>query len=570
MISRLSKKKSLKSRSSKSRPAGFFRFEVQDQVRNARRPQRVLAAFNPGDVVVYRVGTGSGSLVNTGSTVFLDEYTQTGTLVQSVQMPTTASGGNVPLIASGTAASEGQLTRSGDGQYLIASGCDRAAGGSGSLAGTTSAAVPASWARERSGTVDTSTYFTDWSSANNPRSATSDNGTHIWLGGAAGGVREGDFVDTDHLSNDLTTTATNALANVQMVAVVNSQLYASTQKGPGTTLGINTIGSGLPTSGTQTVTRLNGLSDANSPTVSQYTFADLSASVSGVDTLYVSDAGVGITKYSLISCTWTSNGVVGSASDLYFGLTANVIGETVTLFATRKNSGSATGGGELVKLADSSGYNGAFSGTPTSLVDLGTSSNKAFRGVALAPVAPSNPPVVTATGSAVPYNENAGAVAVDSGLTVTDDSTNLFSATVSITSNYVSSEDTLSFTNQNGITGSWDSGTGHADAQRRLEYRQLSDRLAIRHVHEQQRKPQHGHPHGFVRGVRPQPAQQHRHAQRYRQRDQRRAGEQRPWHPGRGHQRLVCLQHGERQPDFDRRRRFGGSEQVTLTVTAAR
>src|SRR5215470_7266685 len=61
------------------------------------------AAFTAGDVVIYRVGDGSGSLVNTGNAVFLDEYTPSGTLVQSVALPTTASGANKQLIASGTA-----------------------------------------------------------------------------------------------------------------------------------------------------------------------------------------------------------------------------------------------------------------------------------------------------------------------------------------------------------------------------------------------------------------------------------------------------------------------------------
>src|SRR4030095_3075011 len=40
------------------------------------------------------------------------------------------------------------------------------------------------------------------------------------------------------------------------------------------------------------------------------------------------------------------------------------------------------------------------------------------------------------------------------------DNTNLSSATVSIVSGFTSAEDTLAFTNQNGITGSYNSGTG--------------------------------------------------------------------------------------------------------------
>lgn len=70
-------------------------------------------------------------------------------------------------------------------------------------------------------------------------------------------------------------------------------------------------------------------------------------------------------------------------------------------------------------------------------------------------------PVVTCSGAALAYTENTGAVALDSGITVTDsDSTDLTGATVQITGAYQSAEDVLAFTNQLGITGSWNSGTG--------------------------------------------------------------------------------------------------------------
>ncbi|MEH2174168.1 beta strand repeat-containing protein [Nostoc sp.] len=69
-------------------------------------------------------------------------------------------------------------------------------------------------------------------------------------------------------------------------------------------------------------------------------------------------------------------------------------------------------------------------------------------------------PVATATNSALAYTENATTV-IDSGITVSDlDSSNLASATVRITSGFVSAQDILAFTNQNGITGSYNSTTG--------------------------------------------------------------------------------------------------------------
>ena len=70
-------------------------------------------------------------------------------------------------------------------------------------------------------------------------------------------------------------------------------------------------------------------------------------------------------------------------------------------------------------------------------------------------------PVVTATAGALGYTENDAATAIDPGLTLSDsDSANLVSATVQITGGYVNGQDLLGFTNQNGITGSFDPGTG--------------------------------------------------------------------------------------------------------------
>ena len=41
----------------------------------------LLAALTPGDIVIYRVGSGTSGLLNTGAAVFLDEYTPSGSLV---------------------------------------------------------------------------------------------------------------------------------------------------------------------------------------------------------------------------------------------------------------------------------------------------------------------------------------------------------------------------------------------------------------------------------------------------------------------------------------------------------
>ncbi len=69
-------------------------------------------------------------------------------------------------------------------------------------------------------------------------------------------------------------------------------------------------------------------------------------------------------------------------------------------------------------------------------------------------------PIVTTTGTALTYLEN-GTTAVDDLLTLSDaDSADLTAATVDMTTNYLDGQDTLAFTNQNGITGTWTASTG--------------------------------------------------------------------------------------------------------------
>jgi trimeric autotransporter adhesin len=79
----------------------------------------------------------------------------------------------------------------------------------------------------------------------------------------------------------------------------------------------------------------------------------------------------------------------------------------------------------------------------------------------IAVTAVNDPPALSATASTLSYAENAGPVAVDPGITASDpDSTTFAGATVQITGNFSSSQDQLAFTDQNGITGSYDGDAG--------------------------------------------------------------------------------------------------------------
>jgi 2',3'-cyclic-nucleotide 2'-phosphodiesterase (5'-nucleotidase family)/uncharacterized protein YjiK len=331
--------------------------------------------FTPGNVVIYRAGDGAGTLVNTGNAVFLDEYTPAGTLVQSIALPTTTSGANKRLVASGTATSEGLLTRSVNGQYLVATGYDATPPNASSLTSSASATVNRVIGRiDAAGNVNTTTALTDAATANNPRGATSIDGSAFWFTGGAGGMRYALLAGT---TSTQINTAGTPITNLRQPNIFGGQLYVTT--GSGSAVRLGSVGTGAPTTDNQTITPLPGIPTSGTSPYAFF-FADLDAGVAGVDTLYIADDGAAaLTKFSLVSGTWTSNGVVGVAADAYRGLTGVVNGTTVTLYAVQA-------GLRLVSLTDASGYNGAFAGTPTLLATAGT--NTAFRGVALSPVEP--------------------------------------------------------------------------------------------------------------------------------------------------------------------------------------
>jgi len=86
----------------------------------------------------------------------------------------------------------------------------------------------------------------------------------------------------------------------------------------------------------------------------------------------------------------------------------------------------------------------------------------AFFGPKTVTIAPINsPPEVTTTVSTFSYTIGQGPLVIDPGIIVIDtDDTDLVSATVAITNNFVAGQDELGFTDQNGVIGSFDSGSG--------------------------------------------------------------------------------------------------------------
>ncbi len=333
------------------------------------------APFAPGNLAVYRIGEGTADLVGTGNPVFIDEYTTAGALVQSIALPTTATDPQKPLIASGTATSEGLLSRSTDSRFLIVPGYGTALGGA-ALSGTASNVVSRVAGRVSfNGDVDTSTALSDWSNLNNPRSGTSTNGTDIWVAGAAGGVRY------TTLGSTTSTQLSATVVNIRQLNGFNGQLFASTSSG--TAVRVGTVGTGFPATTGQTITNLPGVPLTGSPY--GYFLADLDGAPGG-DTLYVADDTPGqIQKYCLASGNWTAKGSITATA--VRGLAGTVSAGVVSLFGTTGGS-TAGGGGTIYSAVDNTGFNGTISGTAAVIATQTNTSKKAFRGIAMTPITP--------------------------------------------------------------------------------------------------------------------------------------------------------------------------------------
>jgi len=177
--------------------------------------------------------------------------------------------------------------------------------------------------------------------------------------------------------------------------------------------------------------------------------------VSDVDDINIESATVQIT-------TNYSNG----EDILSFTNQNGITGTWTAATGTMALSGSATKANYQTALRDVK-YNNT-SDNPSTLArtvsftvnDGDINSNTTTRQINIAAV--NDVPVLAAIeAAALSYTEGDAATAVTSTITVNDvDDTNIESAIIQITTNYSNGEDILSFTNQNGITGSWTAATG--------------------------------------------------------------------------------------------------------------
>jgi hypothetical protein len=326
--------------------------------------------LTPGNLVVIRVGDGTATLTNASTAIFLDEYTQAGGFVQTIALPTAVNGSNNPITNSGVATSEGYLNLSVDGHYLTHAGYGVAPGLT-AIASTTSTTAPRVVSRiDLSGNVDTSTILSgDTSySANNIRSAITNDGMEFWTAGTAGANADGGVRYIAALGANTSVQVSSTVTNTRVIGIFSNQLYTSSASG--SFKGINQVGTGLPTTSGNTITLLSGFPSAT-PSQYDYYFAD-------ANTLYVAEDGSngatgGIEKWTQSAGTWTRQYTLTEGTGFGCrGVTGVVLAGTTTLFATS----TETNANQIVTVTDA-GMGSAFTSLATA------SANEVFRGIRL-------------------------------------------------------------------------------------------------------------------------------------------------------------------------------------------
>jgi len=294
-----------------------------------------------GNLVVVRIGDGTAAGTSAATPTFLDEYTPTGTFVQTIAMPTAPSGTNLACTNNGTATSEGQLNVSSNGLYLTLVGYDAPVGTLGPTGGgintTNSATVRRVIARvDLNGVVDTSTGLTDAYDAGNIRGVVSDDGLRFWTtGSTASGPSAGIRFSTIGSSTS-TQINSGAPSNCRQITIFHGDIYftaAST-----TVHGVAKLGSGLPTTPVGSFL-LNGFPGSSGPSNYDMFWANPT-------TVYVADdqtggAG-GIQKWVLNAGTWTKAYTLAlNISTGCTGVTGFVQNGVTTLWATTRGSPSS-------------------------------------------------------------------------------------------------------------------------------------------------------------------------------------------------------------------------------------
>lgn len=325
----------------------------------------VKAQFTAGNIAVLRVGDSLTTLANTGNNLAIDQFTLTGTYVNTNILPRTGSNA---VCLSGSATSEGMLTLAGNKSALVLFAYKTAAPYTSSVSSTASSVVNRAVVSINSaGVVSIPTLTATSLSGNNPRHVFT-NGTNYWGGGGNTGIVFG------NASSNMDTIVTASSTNTRFISNSGTQLYYATASG---TIGIWKLGNGAPTGSGNTATpyiTLTGGTGSCSP----YAFSmKYDSSVCYVaDDRTIANGG-GIQKWTRSGSTWTLAYTLGTGSGSTFGARGLAVDWTTTpptIIATT----TETALNRVIRINDTSA-------SVTAVTIATATTNNIFRGVAFTP-----------------------------------------------------------------------------------------------------------------------------------------------------------------------------------------
>jgi len=379
-------------------------------------------------------------LTDSPSAGFIDQFAignaNQATSLYTFSLPTVANfsgSGNQALTNSSYSVSEGELSLSTNGLYLVTGGYNDTV----SAWSPQQTFSPASVINRvigtisGSGVINTTTDLTDAYSGDNFRGVASTDGTNFWtVGHSSGFVPVNDYVHYTQLGDNTSTTLTGSpgASNINTVEIFNGQLYEGVRSvSSGAPAGIYQIGNGLPTTAGQSQTLFIEVPQSNPLDVTAsnkpmspfgFYLADLNngnPTVNGVNVAYVADAEMGIARYDHTNSGWQfsyyinstgsflnsaynvdssgnitatnsfdPNNPAGSADASKVGgvreLTGRIVNGQVQLFGVTGfgTGGQPNPGGSLIEVTDT----GANAGFTTLATNSGASE---FTGVAFTP-----------------------------------------------------------------------------------------------------------------------------------------------------------------------------------------
>ena len=354
-------------------------------------------SFTQGNLVVLQT---VNTATKASSPVTLKEITPIGASGITVILPSSTTN-NYPFQSAGIyGGSEGFLTTSSDGRYLMLGGYGTSATFS-DITATASSAVPRVVGLvTQSGAyaqIDTSKTFFN---ANDIRGAISD-GTHYWAGGASAASVDG--IDFYGPGTKLGLATGTVPPKAYGLRILNGNIYYSSQKaGPvnsATQLGIFQLGTGLPTSGTVTISQI-----INTGTAIPQDFSFNPAMNVCYIAINLNTAVGGIQKWTKSGSTWSLAYTLGTGATNIgaYGLVVDYSSSNPVIYATTYESA----GNRVIKITDT----GSGSTATTLVAAITGVFNK---GISFAPV-DSGTPIVN-----LYISTNVGSESASTAITVT-------------------------------------------------------------------------------------------------------------------------------------------------------